>query len=90
MEGRRVCAVVHDSDVSDLGGGLLNAKGARNGRTAFDVISVVFHPKGGNHLPVLEVDFLPGEEEVDAACACENLQTIDGEPFDCGLPNDGE
>ncbi len=82
LEGRRVCAVVHDSDVSDLGGGQLNAMGARKGRTAFDVTSVVLHPKGDKLLPVLEVDFLTADE-VDDVCACENLETIDGEPFEC-------
>ncbi len=82
-EGRTVCAVVHDSDISDLGGGFLNMKGDRNGRTAFVVTSVVPHPKGGDLLPIMLVDFLDSEDEVDAACECENLETIDGEPFEC-------
>ena len=85
LEGRLVCAVVHDSDISDLGGGWLNLKGARQGRTAFEVVSVTAHPKGGDLLPVLEVDFLDSTE-VDAACECENLETIDGEPYDCATP----
>ena len=95
LEGRTVCGVVHDSDISDLGGGQLNAMGSRNGRTAFVVKAVVDHPKGDKQLPVLEVDFL-GAEAVQAACDCEILETIDGEPFDCpeaaglpGEPDDG-
>ncbi len=87
LEGRRVCAVLHDSDISDLGGGLLNAMGARNGRTAFDVTAVVPHPQGGSLLPVLEVKFLDSTE-VDAACECENLETIDGQSYDCTVPDE--
>ena len=83
LEGRTVCGVVHDGDISDLGDGQLNAMGSRNGRTAFVVQAVVRHPKGDKQLPVLEVDFL-GTEAVNAACECENLETIDGEPLDCG------
>ncbi len=82
LEGRRVCAVVHDSDISDLGGGQVNAQGARNGRTAFHVNRVVPHPDGGSALPVLEVAFLEASA-VDAACACENLVTLSGAAFDC-------
>ena len=81
--GRIVCAVVHDSDISDLGGGLLNMKGDRKGRTAFVVTSVVPHPKGGDLLPIMLVDFLDSPDQVDAACECENLVTIDGESFEC-------
>lgn len=83
LEGRRVCAVVHDSDISDLGSSQLNAMGSRNGRTAFDVIRVEAHPKGETLLPIMLVDFLDSQDGVDAACACENLATIDGDPYDC-------
>jgi hypothetical protein len=83
LEGRRICGVVYDNDVGDLGGGQLNLAGARMGRTAFDIVRVVPHPQGGNLLPVLEVKFLGGQEEVDKACACDNIETIDGQPYEC-------
>ena len=85
LEGRRVCGVLYDSDVSDLGGGLLNAKGARGGRTAFQVKSVLIHPNdpnGDSLLPVLEIDVL-GAKDVDAACECSALETVDGQPYEC-------
>ena len=77
LEGRIVCAVVHDSDISDLGSGELSLKGSRKGRTAFEVIKVTSHPaalEGGKELPVLEVEFLDAAD-VDAAC---------GEEIPCG------
>ena len=79
LENKIVCAVLHDSDVSDLGDGSLNAMGARAGRTAFFVLDVLDHPKNDEYLPVMEVAFL-GPTQVDSACS------VDGE---CVLPTEG-
>ncbi len=85
LEGRTVCAVVHDSDISDLGSNAVNAMGARKGRTAFVVTGVAPHPDGPDRLPIMTVDFLDATD-VDAACECENLETIEGEPYECPEP----
>ena len=67
--GRTVCAKVHDSDVSDLGGGKLNATGAYMGLTAFTVTDVTPNPLGGSYLPLITVDLLPS---ADVQTLCES------------------
>ena len=67
LEGQVVCAKVKDSDVSDLGGGQLNAQGDYMGLTAFRVIEVLGPgslPESGSSssLPDLRVDLLPSSQ----------------------------
>jgi len=86
LEGRTVCAVIHKSDISDLGDNEVNAMGDRNGRTAFVVEEVVPHGDGNEYLDVMKLRFLETPEEVNKVCACENLVNLDGEPYDCTVP----
>lgn len=60
--GKVVCAKVKDSDVSDLGGGLLNAQGAYYGLTAFEVTEVNPNPADGSYLPLITVDLLASRD----------------------------
>ena len=77
--GRTVCGKVHDSDVSDLGQGKLNATGAYMGLTAFTVTMVTDptpHPEGsplpgGSPLPKITVDLLPS---ADVQTICESAR----------------
>ena len=72
-EGRRVCAMVHDGNVSHLAGNQLNLQGNRYGLTAFDVIDVL--PPGGlpesgsiSSLPDIQVDIVNDPNQVLAIC----------------------
>ena len=67
--GRTVCAKVHDSDVSDLGEGKLNATGAYMGLTAFTVTDVTPNPEGGSYMPLITVDLLLSS---DVQTVCES------------------
>ena len=69
--GRTVCAKVHDSDVSDLGEGKLNATGAYMGLTAFTVTALTPNPAGGSYLPLITVDLLPSSD-VQTLCESAN------------------
>ena len=60
--------------------------GDRNGRTAFVVEEVVPHGDGNEYLDVMKLRFLETPEEVNKVCACENLVNLDGEPYDCTVP----
>lgn len=67
-EGKTVCAVVYDSDISrntDPPFGSL--KGATLGLTAFRVTAVNPHPARGSYLPLITVDLLPSAD-VQGAC----------------------
>ena len=71
LEGRIVCAVVYDSDVSaDVKDGYASLKGATLGLTAFMVTAVGPDPDGpgGSVLPPITVDLLPSDE-VQSVCA---------------------
>ena len=70
LVGRTVCAKVHDSDVSDLGEGKLNATGAYMGLTAFTVTATTTNPAGGSYLPLITVDLLPS---ADVQTLCESV-----------------
>ena len=68
LEGRLVCAVVYDSDISiDVDQDFASLKGATLGLTAFQVTAVGPDPSGPD-LPSITVDLLPSGE-VQAACA---------------------
>lgn len=67
LEGKTVCAVVYDSDLSvDVAAGFGNLKGATLGLTAFKVNAVGPDPDGpeGSVLPAITVDLLPSSEVV--------------------------
>ncbi len=73
LNGRTVCAVVYDSDVSaDVKDGYASLKGATLGLTAFKVTAVGPDPDGpdGSDLPSITVDLLPSDEVVST---CEQV-----------------
>ena len=68
LEGRLVCAVMYDSDLSvDSDQDFASLMGATLGLTAFKVTSVGPDPEGPV-LPSITVDLLPSSD-VQAACA---------------------
>ena len=74
LEGRVVCAKVKDSDVSDLGGGLLNAQGDYMGLTAFEVVEVlgpgtIPESMSSSSLPDIRVNLLPSGDVIEACLA---------------------
>lgn len=68
LEGKTVCAVVYDSDVSaDVKDRYASLKGATLGLTAFKVTAVGPDP-GGSVLPEITVDLL-SQDELELTCA---------------------
>ena len=71
LEGKTVCAVVYDNDLSaDVKDGYTSLKGATLGLTAFTVTAVEPDP-GGSVLPSITVDLLPS---ADVQTVCESVQ----------------
>ncbi len=67
LDGKTVCAVVYDSDVSaDVKDGYASLKGATTGLTAFEVTAVGSDPDG-SVLPAITVELLPSAD-VQAIC----------------------
>ena len=67
LDGKTVCAVVYDSDVSaDVKDGYASLKGATSGLTAFLVTAVGADPEG-SVLPSITVDLLPSAD-VETIC----------------------
>lgn len=57
--GKKVCAVVYDSDISvDVPAGFASLKGATMGLTGFEVMAVNKNPAGSSYLPLITVNLL--------------------------------
>ena len=71
LEGKTICAVVYDSDISvDVAERFGNLKGATLGRTAFVVRDVNPNPAGRSYLPLITVDLL-SLDQAEQACSLE-------------------
>ena len=67
LEGKTVCAVVYDSDISTDPGDAskppyASLKGSTLGLTAFKITSVSPNPAGDSYLPLITVDLVPSGE----------------------------
>ena len=94
LVGRRVCAVVFDSDVSinyddPINGSL---KGDTLGRVAFDVLSVTpLEGFSSSSLPAVEIQILNADEVCEGQLIfLEEVPELESssEPFDTGLNDD--